>query len=64
MKRQQNGPNILLWSIYLALLAVLLPHTAWAFARFEPPAVGWLNVPWGKVTAWAEAGLAPVTDNS
>ena len=26
-----------LWGIYIALLVVLLPHTAWAFAQFEPP---------------------------
>ena len=26
----------LLYGVYLALLATLLPHTAWAFSRFEP----------------------------
>jgi len=34
-----------LWGIYLGLLLVLLPHTAWAFTRFEPKEwqlVGWL----------------------
>lgn len=36
----------LLWILYVALLAVLLPHTAWAFSMFEPqagygPVVGW-----------------------
>lgn len=36
MKHQRNWSNALLWAIYLSLLAVLLPHTAWAFARFEP----------------------------
>jgi hypothetical protein len=41
--------------IYLALLAVLLTHTAWAFARFESPAPGWLGVSWGIMTAWAAA---------
>ncbi|NOR83389.1 MAG: hypothetical protein GQ526_07855 [Ardenticatenales bacterium] len=66
MKRQRNWSNILLWTIYLALLAVLLPHTAWAFGRFESPAVGWLNVQWGMVTAWAaafafEAAIAALT---
>jgi hypothetical protein len=35
MRRRQSWTNILLWAIYLALLAVLLPHTAWAFGRFE-----------------------------
>ena len=66
MKRQRNWSNILLWTIYLALLAVLLPHTAWAFGRFESPEKGWLNVPWGMVTAWAaafafEAAIAALT---
>lgn len=28
--------NRILWLIYLSLLAVLLPHTAWAFDQFEP----------------------------
>ncbi len=55
MKRQYNWSYILLWAIYLALLVVLLPHTAWAFGRFESSAVGWLNVQWGMVTAWAAA---------
>ena len=66
MKRQRNWSNILLWAIYLALLAVLLPHTAWAFGRFESPAVGWMNIRWGLVTAWAaafafEAAIAALT---
>jgi len=66
MKRQRNWSNILLWTIYLALLVVLLPHTAWAFGRFESPAVGWLNIQWGMVTAWAaafafEAAIAALT---
>lgn len=33
---KKNLINKLLWAIYLALLAVLLPHTAWLFGRFEP----------------------------
>lgn len=66
MKRQRNWSNILLWAIYLAFLAVLLPHTTRAFARFEPPTVGWLGVPWGVVTAWGaafafEAAIAALT---
>lgn len=52
--------NRLLWIIYLALLAVLLPHTAWAFNQFETPGA------WGIVTAWAaafafEAAIAALT---
>jgi hypothetical protein len=28
--------NHILWAVYLSLLGVLLPHTAWAFQNFEP----------------------------
>ncbi len=28
--------TVILWAVYLGLLAVLLPHTAWAFQAFEP----------------------------
>ncbi len=28
--------NRILWAVYLSLLGVLLPHTAWAFHNFEP----------------------------
>jgi hypothetical protein len=31
MSRQINWFSMLLWAIYLTLLAVLLPQTAWAF---------------------------------
>jgi len=41
--RSRNWSNIVLWSIYLALLGVLLPHTAWAFAQFEPVQWTWLG---------------------
>jgi hypothetical protein len=56
----------MLWVIYVALLAVLLPQTAWAFARFESPSTGWLGVSWGIVTASAaafafEAAIAALT---
>lgn len=39
MKNRTPSSNLLIWAIYLALLAVLLPHTAWAFGRFEPTAI-------------------------
>jgi hypothetical protein len=55
MKQLSDWSINLLWIIYLALLAVLLPHTAWAFNRFEPQADGWLGVSWGLLTAWAGA---------
>jgi hypothetical protein len=66
MNRQTGWSSIILWIIYLALLAALLPHTAWAFARFEPPSSGWLGISWGQVTAWAaafafEAAIAALT---
>ena len=66
MKQLSNWSSNLLWIIYLALLAVLLPHTAWAFNRFEPQADGWLGVSWGLLTAWAgafafEAAIAALT---
>jgi len=34
--KQKNLTNLVLWVIYIFLLAVLLPHTAWAFRVFEP----------------------------
>jgi hypothetical protein len=66
MKPSAHWSSRMLWIIYLALLAVLLPHTAWAFARFESPSPGWLGVSWGIVTAWAaafafEAAIAALT---
>ena len=66
MKPSAHWSSKMLWIIYLALLAVLLPHTAWAFARFESPSAGWLGVSWGIVTAWAaafafEAAIAALT---
>ena len=66
MKLSVHWSSRMLWIIYLALLAVLLPHTAWAFARFESPSAGWLGVSWGIVTAWAaafafEAAIAALT---
>lgn len=39
--------NTIIWIIYIALLAVLLPHTAWAFAKFEPQG--------GVILAWSLA---------
>jgi hypothetical protein len=63
--KQKRSSN-LLWIIYLALLTVLLPHTAWDFGLFEPHASSWLGVSWGVVTAWAavfafEAAIAALT---
>lgn len=38
-----------LWAVYGALLAVLLPHTAWAFSQFEP------ETTWGRIIGWLAA---------
>jgi hypothetical protein len=66
MSRNRNWSGPLLWAIYLSLLLVLLPHTAWGFARFEPAGRGWLGIPWGAFTAWSaafafEAAIAALT---
>jgi len=50
--------NYLLWAIYIALLLVLLPHTAWTFGQFEPSGWDWL----GWIAAFAfEAAIAAFT---
>lgn len=50
--------TFILWIIFLALLAVLLPHTAWWFSQFQDPRpmdlFGWSIYP-GKITAWFAA---------
>lgn len=53
--RKRVSANTLLWSIYIALLAVLLPHTAWTFSQFEDPSPGLFGWTWGKVIAWIAA---------
>jgi len=43
--RARDWSTVLLWAVYLALLGVLLPHTAWAFGQFEPghlTGLGWI----------------------
>jgi vacuolar-type H+-ATPase subunit H len=42
--------NTVLWAVFIALLLVLLPHTAWAFSNFEPDGNGL-----GSLSAWAAA---------
>lgn len=58
--RKYITANTLLWIVYIALLAVLLPHTAWAFGKFEP------QEGLGPLVAWAaafsfEAAIAVLT---
>jgi len=48
----------ILWAIYIALLGVLFPHTAWAFRQFEPE--GWGFVGWVAAFAF-EAAIAAFT---
>ena len=52
--------NAILWVVYLALLGVLLPHTAWTFSKFEPAG------DWNRAVAWLaafafEAAIAALT---
>lgn len=55
-----NPTTVLLWIVYIGLLFVLLPHTAWAFGRFEPvnhiiPVFGLFVWNTGDFTSWAAA---------
>lgn len=56
--------NRLLWGVYVALLGVLLPHTAWAFGTFEPEAKlqigGHSPIAWFAAFAF-EASIAGLT---
>ncbi len=57
-KRTDKDPrwvNLVLWLVYIFLLAVLLPHTAWAFSQLEPTGKDDFGIPWGVVVAWAAA---------
>lgn len=55
-----NWINRLLWIIYLALLGVLLPHTAWLFGRFEPEGGFGVGSAWAAAFAF-EAAIAALT---
>lgn len=48
-KVNQENVNNLFWVIYILLLIVLLPHTAWMFSQAEPTTY------WGLGIAWAAA---------
>lgn len=50
--------NTMLWIIYVALLGVLLPHTAWAFQQFEPSGALWIG--WVAAIAF-EGAIAAFT---
>ena len=51
--------NKVLWVIYISLLAVVLPHTEWAFRQFEPGAQTSV-VSWAAAFAF-EAAIAALT---
>jgi hypothetical protein len=48
----------ILWAVYLCILGVLLPHTAWAFLSVEPS--GSVIVPWLAALGF-EAAIAVLT---
>jgi len=54
--------NRILWAVYLSLLGVLLPHTAWTFQNFEPEnKAGTISlVAWTAAFAF-EASIAALT---
>jgi len=60
MKTKLITTTRILWLVYLALLAVLLPHTAWAFDNFEPSQDGISWVAWIGAFAF-EAAIAALT---
>jgi hypothetical protein len=47
--KTRDWTKIIMWFIYGLLLAVLWPHTAWAFEKFEPTGLN-------RFLAWALAG--------
>lgn len=51
--------NVILWIVYLSLLAVVLPHTEWAFRQFEPGAKAGL-ISWAAAFTF-EAAIASLT---
>lgn len=55
MNKKQDYTTAILWLVYAAILLVLLPHTAWTFSQFEPPAREWPIVGRVSITAWAAA---------
>jgi hypothetical protein len=54
----KSKTTLVLWFVYICLLGVLLPHTAWAFGRMEPSGV-WFT-PWVAAIAF-EAAIAVLT---
>jgi len=55
-----NWTNKILWLVYIGLLAVLLPHTAWMFLQFEPVGDFSTYVAWAAAFTF-EAAIAVLT---
>ena len=51
----ENLTTKLLWAVFLALLGVLLPHTAWLFGQFEQNNAGGLAAAWAGAFAFESA---------
>lgn len=59
-KLPQLTTNHILWIIYIALLLVLLPHTAWLFLQFEPAGSMGVGAAWAGAIAF-ESAIAVLT---
>jgi len=59
-EKKADRTKYLLWGIYLCLLGVLLPHTAWLFGSFEPDGTLGLVTGWAGALAF-EAAIAVLT---
>lgn len=60
--------TMILWAVYVSLLAVLLPHTAWAFRQYEPTqsAIIFNDFTWADLVSYMvafafEASIAVLT---
>lgn len=56
MKKIKINSNLVLWAVFVSLLAVLLPHTKWFFQKFEPVTtnniLGLFNINLGETISW------------
>lgn len=60
MKKLKLTTNHVLWVIYISLLLVLLPHTAWLFLQFEPSGSLGIGAAWAGAIAF-ESAIAVLT---
>ena len=60
MKKNRLTTNHILWIIYISLLLVLLPHTAWLFLQFEPSGSMGIGAAWAGAIAF-ESAIAVLT---